>query len=105
MISSRPSLRWLDCPPHPCPPPLASESSRDARQQRVLEAARLLQLPGPDTPSAFLPGVWQGSAVLIKGREAHPTASKERAQELSWVLGLHDGELKGELRSRERLVA
>lgn len=82
-LGCRASLRWLDCPAHCCPRPLAAGAvARPLRHQRVVDAARLLQVPGPATPSSFVAGVWRGDAVLLKGRELHPTASAERAQDL-----------------------
>ncbi|CAK9104356.1 NAD-dependent protein deacetylase Sirt7 (Regulatory protein SIR2 homolog 7) (SIR2-like protein 7) [Durusdinium trenchii] len=87
---------WLSCQAHPCPFPLANTMSRPMRARRVIDAARLVEAPfltGP--PAAFLSGRWRGDALRLAGREAHPSAEAERAQDLCWVLVVQGEELAG----------
>lgn len=42
-------------------------------------------LTGP--PAAFLSGRWRGDALRLAGREAHPSAEAERAQDLCDLQG------------------
>lgn len=87
---------WLYAEPHPARFPLQMApvvAERALAFQRVVKSVQsALYLPseaaGP--PLAFLPGLWQGEAVLSGKRLYHPTASEDRAQHLCLVMGSGD---------------
>eukprot|EP00435_Cladocopium_sp_Y103_P050716 s1298_g15.t1 len=88
---------WLDCPHHPCPFPLSTTPlPRCMRYQRVVDAARLIEVPCSGcVPESFLSGRWRGDAVRLQGAKDHPTAAAERAQDLCWALSFQKESIQG----------
>ncbi|CAL1169550.1 unnamed protein product [Cladocopium goreaui] len=87
---------WLNCPHHPCPFPLSTTPlPRCMRYQRVVDAARLIEVPCSGAPESFLSGRWRGDAVRLQGAKDHPTATAERTQDLCWALSFQKESIEG----------